>query len=97
MKRIQRPIAYPISTCIRLLKYSLKEEGLFRIASAHNKQKRFVAELDLQLIDEKMKLENLGYDAHVAGNTLKQYLRELPECLLTDALFPQWNEIPSFR
>jgi hypothetical protein len=97
LKRIQRPIAYPVSTCIRLLENSVQEEGLFRIASAHYKQKRFIAELDLQIINEKTKLQELGYDAYVPANALKQYLRELPECLLTEALFPQWNEIPSLR
>jgi hypothetical protein len=75
----------------------VKEEGLFRVASAHNKQKRFVAELDLQSVDQRKTLQELGYDAHVVANTLKQYLRELPECLLTEALYSQWNEIPSLR
>lgn len=96
-KHIQRPIAYPIETCIRLLQNSVREEGLFRIGSTQVKQKKLAAELDLQLIDEKTRLINLGYDSHVAANTLKQYLRELPECLLTNELFPQWNEIPSLR
>ncbi len=97
LKRIQRPIAYPIETCIRLLQNSIREEGIFRIGSAHGKQKKLAAELDLQMIDEKMKLQDLGCDAHVIANTLKQYLRELPDCLLTDALLSQWNEIPSLR
>ncbi len=97
LQRIQRPIAYPIETCIRLLQTSLKEEGLFRIAPSQGKQKKLVAELDLQMIDEKSKLKDLGYDSHVAASTLKQYLRELPDCLLTDALLPLWNEITSFR
>jgi len=47
------------------------------------------------LIDEKSELQDLGYNSHVAASALKQYLRELPDCLLTDALLPQWNEIPS--
>jgi hypothetical protein len=95
--RIQRPIAYPIETCIRLLEDSVREEGLFRIAPSHAKQKKLVTELDLQIIERKATLQSLHYDAHVAASTLKQYLRELPDCLLTDALLPQWNEAASLR
>ena len=97
MKRIHRPIAYPIEICVSLLKKSVQEEGLFRIAPAHGKQKKLAAELDLQLIEKNAKLTDLGYDAHVAAGTLKQYLRELPDCLLTDELLPQWIEVPSLR
>jgi hypothetical protein len=44
-----------------------------------------------------MTLNELGYDPHVPASTLKQYLRELPDCLLTSTLLTQWNEIPSIR
>jgi hypothetical protein len=88
-------LAYPIKTCVRLLKDSVREEGLFRVQAAQGKQKRFVTELDLKLFDKYSKLEQIGYDAHVVASALKQYLRELPDCLLTNALLPQWNEIPS--
>ncbi|CAF3734698.1 unnamed protein product [Rotaria socialis] len=94
LKRIQRPIAYPIEFCIHLLKDSLQEEGLFRIAPAQIKQKKLMTELDLQLIDKNSRLEDFGYDAHVPASTLKQYLRGLPDCLLTNALIPDWNKIP---
>jgi hypothetical protein len=97
LKRIPPHIAYPIETCIHLLKNSTREEGLFRIAPAQGKQKKLVAELDLQIVDKKKKLHALGYDAHVPASTLKQYLRELPDCLLTDALLTEWNSVPSFR
>jgi len=90
-------IAYPIDICVHLLKNHLREEGLFRIASSQIKQKKFVAELDLQSIDKTMTLNELGYDPHVPASTLKQYLRELPDCLLTSTLLTQWNEIPSIR
>ncbi|UJR10897.1 hypothetical protein I4U23_015085 [Adineta vaga] len=95
IKRIRQPIAYPIETCIHLLRGSENEEGLFRIAPAHGKQKKLVSELDLQLLNKHSKLNALGYDAHVAAGTLKQYLRELPDCLLTDELLSQWLEVLS--
>jgi hypothetical protein len=97
-KRIENNnIAYPIDICIHLLKNHVREEGLFRIASSQIKQKKFVAELDLQTIDKTMNLNELGYDPHVPASSLKQYLRELPDCLLTSTLLNQWNEIPSIR
>ncbi|CAF1371154.1 unnamed protein product [Rotaria sordida] len=76
-------------------KNCLNEEGLFRIAPSQVKQKKFVAELNLQTIDRGTTLNELNYDPHVPASTLKQYLRELPDCLLTTALLPQWNEIIS--
>ncbi|CAF1659521.1 unnamed protein product, partial [Adineta ricciae] len=96
-KRCDTIIAYPIEISIRLLENSLREEGLFRIAPAHNKQKKFVSELDLQLIERSSTLNELGYDPHVPANTLKQYLRGLPNCLLTSTLFEQWNQIPQLN
>ncbi|CAF4364561.1 unnamed protein product, partial [Rotaria magnacalcarata] len=63
-------------------------------APAQIKQKKLMTELDLQLIDKNSRLEDFGYDAHVPASTLKQYLRGLPDCLLTNALIPDWNKIP---
>ncbi|CAF5158952.1 unnamed protein product, partial [Rotaria sp. Silwood1] len=76
-KRNDTLIAYPIEICIRLLENSLNEEGLFRIAPSHGKQKKLVAELNLQTIDRAATLNELNYDPHVPASTLKQYLREL--------------------
>ncbi|CAF1263446.1 unnamed protein product [Rotaria sordida] len=91
-------IAYPIKICIRLLENSLNEEGLFRIALSQGKQKKnIVAELNLQTIDRGTTLNQLNYEPRVSASILKQYLRELPDHLLTTALLPQWNEIISLR
>ncbi|CAF1531424.1 unnamed protein product [Rotaria sordida] len=79
-KRKDTLIAYPIEICIRLLENSLNEE---------RKQKKIVAELNLQTIDRGTRLNELNYDPHVPASTLKQYLRELPDRLLTTALLPQ--------
>ena len=94
-QRVHQRIAYPIETSIRLMRPFLAEEGLFRMTPSHGKQKRFLSELDLQLIDKSSTLEKLNYDVHVPAAALKQYLRELPNCLLTNDLLPQWNEISS--
>ncbi|CAF4657614.1 unnamed protein product, partial [Rotaria sp. Silwood2] len=94
-KRSENLIAYPIEICIRLLENSLNEEGLFRIAPSHGKQKKLVSEINLQIIDKASTLSELNYDPHVPASTLKQYLRELPDCLLTNALLSQWNDVIS--
>ena len=96
-ERIEQPIAYPIETSIRLLQNSLQDEGIFRQGSNPNKQKKFIGELNLQIVDQKKKLQDLSYDAYVPANTLKQYLRELPECLLTETLLPEWIKVISIR
>ncbi|CAF1474056.1 unnamed protein product, partial [Rotaria sp. Silwood1] len=95
LKRNDTLIAYPIEICISLLENSLNEQGLFRIASSQGKQKKLVAELNLHAIDRGRTLYDLNYDPHVPASTLKQYLRELPDCLLTNALLSQWNDVIS--
>jgi len=97
LKRTKRSIAYPIETCVRLLEDSVKDEGLFRIAPSQAKQKKFIAQLDLQTIDSKVQLTDLGIDGYVVANALKQYLRDLPESLLTNALLSQWIQMTSLR
>ena len=94
-QRVNQRIAYPIEISVSLMEPFLREEGLFRITPSHGKQKRFLSELDLQLIDKSSTLDKLNYDVHVPAAALKQYLRELPNCLLTNDLLPQWNEISS--
>ncbi|CAF1041628.1 unnamed protein product [Rotaria sordida] len=47
--------------------------------------------------DQETTLNELNYDPHVSASILKQYLREIPDHLLTTALLPQWNEIISLR
>ena len=87
-------LAYPIETCVHLLQGSLREDGLFRMGPSLVKQKKLVAELDLQMIERKMSdLKALAYDAHVPTAALKQYLRDLPTCLLTGTSMNQWNEV----
>ncbi|CAF4130123.1 unnamed protein product, partial [Rotaria sp. Silwood1] len=97
LKRNDTLIAYPIEICIRLLENSLNEQDLFRIAPSQGKQKKLVAELNLHVIDRGRTLYDLNYDPHVSASTLKQYLRELPDCLLTNALLSQWNDVISIR
>ena len=92
-KRVQSPIAYPLEVTIHFLKDSLDEEGLFRQGPSLLKQKKLVAQLDLQLFNLNKPLTTPIPDPHVSANVLKQYLRDLPDPLLTNALFPYWNQL----
>ncbi|CAF1140890.1 unnamed protein product [Rotaria sordida] len=64
-KRKDTLIVYPIEICIRLLENSLNEEGLFRIAPLQGKQKKIVAELNLQTIDRRTTLNEFNYEIHM--------------------------------
>lgn len=81
-------IAYPLEICITYLSaYGLTEEGLFRIGGGMSKVKRFKSSIDSGcfsvLIPEYQ-------DVHVLASTLKLYLRELPDPLLTFNLHKDW-------
>lgn len=69
-------------------------QGLFRIAGGAAKLKKFRALAGAGVMDL------LSYDAHedvhaVAG-TLKHYLRELPDPLLTQDLYNEWVAVTRF-
>ena len=40
-----------------------------------------------------MEWDNFATDIHSIGGALKQYFRDLPECLLTDHLFHAWLDV----
>ncbi|XP_059151370.1 rho GTPase-activating protein 44-like isoform X3 [Physella acuta] len=78
-----RDIALVLEACIlTLLETGMEEEGLFRIAGAAIKLKKLKACFDANTVD----MEEFSTDPHTIAGALKQYLRELPEPLLTFAL-----------
>nr|XP_009858035.1 rho GTPase-activating protein 17 isoform X1 [Ciona intestinalis] len=89
LRLTQREIASPIEACVLcLLEFGLKEEGLFRIGGGAAKLKKFRALADGGVLDFN------DYDAqddiHAVAGALKQYLRELPNPLLTHELHDEW-------
>lgn len=81
-------LAYPLEICVTVLsEYGMAEEGLFRIVGGMSKVKRLKQSLDSgcfsNLIPEYR-------DVHVLASTMKLYLRELPEPLLTFSLHHEW-------
>lgn len=75
--------------CTLLRKTGFTEKGLFRINGNNSKIRRMKAAFDCGQIDidEKVFLN----DPNSVCSTLKCYLRELPDPLLTNGLFTEWT------
>ncbi|KAK9745666.1 BAR domain [Popillia japonica] len=83
-----RRIAYPIEICIRALQeLGMSEEGLFRVAGSVTRVKRLKLSIDSGCFSFLLPEYR---DVHVIAATLKMYLRELPEPLLTSMLYNEW-------
>ncbi|XP_055387688.1 rho GTPase-activating protein 92B-like [Condylostylus longicornis] len=84
-----REISYVIELCcLILLERGLNEEGLLRVNCAGTKLKRFKNAIDAQYAIPPLQQDY--QDVHLAACVLKSYLRELPEPLLTFALYEQF-------
>ncbi|XP_048761918.2 rho GTPase-activating protein 44-like isoform X3 [Ostrea edulis] len=82
-----RDIALVLEVCvITLIEGGLDEEGLFRIAGMASKVKKLKNAFDANVID----MEEYAQDLHTVAGSMKQYLRELPEPLLTTQLYPDF-------
>ncbi|KAH8360006.1 hypothetical protein KR093_010182, partial [Drosophila rubida] len=87
-----RNISYIVELCCCcLLEHGLEEEGLLRVGCASTKLRRMKHALEAQHVKTPLPLEY--QDPHVIGSILKLYLRELPEPLLTYALYKDFIKI----
>ncbi|EDV94892.1 rho GTPase-activating protein 92B [Drosophila grimshawi] len=87
-----RDISYIVELCCCcLLEHGLEEEGLLRVGCASTKLRRMKHALEAQHVKTPLPLEY--QDPHVIGSILKLYLRELPEPLLTYALYKDFVRI----
>lgn len=93
--RIQeREIAFVIEECATFLyREALDEQGLFRLAGSTAKIRKLTAEFDAGLVD----LSEFEGDVHVVTGALKQYLRELPEPLMTSKLYSEWIQASTIQ
>ena len=82
----KREISIVIEMCIGWLLNSLNEEGLFRIPGSTSKVRKLKNAFDAGILDP----EEYCRDTHTIAGTLKSYLRELPEPLLTYNLYNEW-------
>ncbi|CAI9720044.1 GTPase-activating 44-like isoform X3 [Octopus vulgaris] len=87
LKVTGRNIALVTEACVcTLVDTGLEEEGLFRIAGMASKVKKLKASFDAGIVD----MEEYEHDLHTVAGALKQYLRELPEPLLTFHLYAEF-------
>ncbi|XP_068673991.1 rho GTPase-activating protein 44-like isoform X2 [Montipora foliosa] len=93
--RIQeREIAFVIEECVTFLyKEAMDVQGLFRLAGSAVKIRKLTAEFDAGLVD----LGEFENDVHIVTGALKQYLRELPEPLMTFTLYNDWIQAHSIQ
>ncbi|GJQ67958.1 RhoGAP92B [Trypoxylus dichotomus] len=88
LKVTNRRIAYPMEICIRALQeLGMSEEGLFRVAGSVTRVKRLKLSIDSGCFSFLLPEYR---DVHVIAATLKMYLRELPEPLLSGILYNEW-------
>lgn len=77
-----------LESCIAFLLECVTEEGLFRVPGSTSEVRRLKMGFDTGLAD----LNDRVSDPHAVAGTLKLYLRELPEPLLTFNLYREWLE-----
>ena len=81
-----RTISIVLESCIAFLLECVTEEGLFRVPGSTSEVRRLKSGFDTGLAD----LCDRVSDPHAVAGTLKLYLRELPEPLLTYTLYSDW-------
>lgn len=86
----ERDIAVTLETCIGWLLNHIREEGLFRIPGSSSKVKMLKSAFDAGIISKIIDIDEYARDPHTVAGTLKSYLRELPEPLLTYQLYEEW-------
>ncbi|KAG1672811.1 Rho GTPase-activating protein 44 [Nymphon striatum] len=85
-----RKIAFAIETSVYFFfQYGMDEEGIFRIPASTSKIKKLKSSFDAGIVD----LSEYSADPHTVAGTLKSYLRELPEPLMTYELYSDWIKV----
>lgn len=87
-----RRIALVVEKCATcLLASGMDEEGLFRITGSASKIKKLKSAFNAGFAD----MSEFEKDPHTVASVLKLYLRELPEPLMTFALYEEWMKAAS--
>ncbi|KAH9935378.1 uncharacterized protein B0H18DRAFT_1114134 [Fomitopsis serialis] len=74
-----------------LLKYGVREEGLFRISGRSSHVAKLRAEFDTGADWDMSGCDPWDLDPHAVASIFKTYLRELPESILTMSLIPYFE------
>lgn len=84
---MKREVATVLEECVLfILEHAMDAEGLFRLAGSSIRIKKLKAAFDAGVVC----IEEFSHEIHVVTGVLKQYLRELPDPLLTRVLYDEW-------
>ncbi|CAF4934582.1 unnamed protein product [Pieris macdunnoughi] len=87
-KREKRNIPFIISACIREVeRRGIHEVGIYRVSGSASDLNRLKKSFETNAYEAEQLLKEV--DIHSVTGVLKLYLRELPEALFTDALYPE--------
>ncbi|KAL0838743.1 hypothetical protein ABMA28_016797 [Loxostege sticticalis] len=87
-KREKRNIPFIISACVREVeRRGIHEVGVYRVSGSASDLNRLKKSFETNAYEAEQLLKEV--DIHSVTGVLKLYLRELPEALFTDALYPE--------
>ncbi|XP_053609189.1 active breakpoint cluster region-related protein isoform X1 [Plodia interpunctella] len=87
-KREKRDVPFIISACVREVeRRGITEVGIYRISGSASDLNRLKKSFETNSYEAEQLLKEV--DIHSVTGVLKLYLRELPEALFTDALYPE--------
>ncbi|GBP07595.1 Breakpoint cluster region protein [Eumeta japonica] len=91
LKREKRDIPFIISACIREVeKRGMSEVGIYRVSGSASDLAKLKKSFETNAYEAEQLLKDV--DIHSVTGILKSYLRELPEALFTDILYPKFFE-----
>ncbi|XP_065364346.1 active breakpoint cluster region-related protein isoform X2 [Calliphora vicina] len=91
LKREKRDIPFIISACIREVeKRGMSEVGIYRVSGSASDLAKLKKSFETNAYEAEQLLKDV--DIHSVTGILKSYLRELPEALFTDSLYPKFFE-----
>ncbi|KAF4527893.1 hypothetical protein B566_EDAN011284 [Ephemera danica] len=91
-KRQKRPVPFIITSCVREVeRRGMNEIGIYRVSGSASDLTRLKKSFETNSYEAEQLLKEV--DVHSVTGVLKLYLRELPEALFTDELYPRLFDI----
>ncbi|XP_075154378.1 rho GTPase activating protein at 1A isoform X3 [Haematobia irritans] len=91
LKREKRDIPFIISACIREVeKRGMSEVGIYRVSGSASDLAKLKKSFETNAYEAEQLLKDV--DIHSVTGILKSYLRELPEALFPDVMYPKFFE-----